>query len=76
MRLQAVPLESGPAEAEPTTPFPFGDNPAQTLFDKRLQSCPLSVRQLTSLLKEAIWYLYGCFHMANHIIVSAQMSMG
>jgi hypothetical protein len=44
MRLQAVALESGPSETELTTPFPFGDNPPQTLFDKRLQSCPLSVR--------------------------------
>lgn len=76
MRLQAVALESGPSETELTTPFAFGDNPAQTLFDKGLQSCPLSVGQLTGFLKEAIWYLYGCFHMSNHIIVSNQMSMG
>lgn len=69
MRLQTVALESGLSKAEPSTPFAFRDNPAETLFDKGFQSCPLLVGQLAGLLKEAIWYLYGCFHMANHIII-------
>ncbi len=67
MRLETVALESGLSQAEPATPFAFRDNPAETLFDKGLESCPLSVSQLASLLKEAIWYLYGCFHMYSHI---------
>jgi hypothetical protein len=51
MGLQAVALESGPAEAESKAPFAFGDDPAQTLFDKRLQRRPLSVSQFACFLK-------------------------
>ncbi len=75
MGLQTAAFEGGLSETEPVTPLTFGDNPAEPLFDKGLQSCPLSMGQLASLLKEAIWYLYGCFHTANHIIMDIQASM-
>ena len=74
MRLQTIALEGGLSETEPLTPFPFGNDPAETLLDKGLQSCSLSVGQLASRLKKAIWYLYGCFHIDNHIALYTKMS--
>ena len=68
MRLQTVALERGLAEAESVTPFAFRDNPAKPLFHQGLQRCPLPMGYLAGLLKKAIRYLYGRFHMANHII--------
>jgi hypothetical protein len=32
------------------------------------------VCQLACLFKNSVWYLYGCFHMANHITVYGCMS--
>ena len=74
MRLQTIALEGGLSETEPLTPFPFGNDPAETLLNKGLQRCSLSVGQLASLLKKAIWYLYGCFHIDNHIALYTKMS--
>lgn len=74
MRLQTVALEGGLSEAEPLTLFPFGNDPTETLLDKGLQRCSLSVGQLASLLKQTIWYLYGCFHIDNHIARYTKMS--
>jgi len=74
VRLQTIALEGGLSETEPLTPFPFGNDPAETLLDKGLQRCSLSVGQLASLLKKAIWYLYGCFHIDSHIILYTKMS--
>jgi hypothetical protein len=72
--LQTVALERGLSETEPLTPFPFGNDPAETLLNKGFQRCSLSVGQLASLLKKAIWYLYGCFHIDNHIARYTKMS--
>ncbi len=75
MRLQTLALESGLSVPESGVPFAFGDNPAESLFDKGLQRRPLAVGQLASLFEEAIRYLYGCFHMENHITPYTKMSM-
>ncbi len=75
MRLQTLALKGGLSETESGAPFAFGDNPAEPLFDKGLQRCPLSVGQLASLFEEAIRYLYGRFHMANRITLYTKMSM-
>jgi len=74
VRLQTVAPERGLSETEPLTPFPFGNDPTETLLDKGLQRCSLSVGQLASRLKKAIWYLYGCFHIDNHITLYTKMS--
>lgn len=75
MSLQTLALESGLSEPESGAPFAFGDNPAESLFDKGLQRRPLAVGQLASLFEEAIGYLYGCFHMGNRITRYTKMSM-
>jgi hypothetical protein len=49
------------------------DNPAETLFDKGLQGSPLSVGHLAGFFKETVWYLYGRFHTANHIIFDSNL---
>jgi hypothetical protein len=46
----------------------------EPLFDKRFQCCLLTLSQLPGLFKKTIWYLYGCLHMANHIISYGMMS--
>ena len=72
--MQTVASERGLSEAEALTPFPFRNDPTETLLNKGLQRCSLSVGQLASLLKKAIWYLYGCFHIDNHIALNTKMS--
>lgn len=37
------------------------------------QGCPVSGGQLR-LLKNTIWYMYGCLHLADHIIIYSEMS--
>ena len=73
-RLQTLALESGPSENETVAPFAFRKNPAEPLFHQGLQGCPISMSQLANLLEEAVRYLYGCFHMADHIILDTQAS--
>ena len=76
MGLQTSSLESGLPEAELTAPCAFGDDPAEALLDEGFQSGPLPVCQLARLLEEAVWYLYGCLHMAKYIGGYAHMSNG
>jgi len=71
MSLQTLAFETGLSETEPAASLTFGNNPAETFDDKSLQCCPLPMGQLPGLLKEGIWYLYGCLHMANHITAYA-----
>lgn len=74
MRLQAFAFERRLSEPESIAAFVLRDNPAETLFDEGLQGSPLPVGDLSGFLKETIWYLYGCLHMANHIIPDSEMS--
>jgi len=74
MRLQTLAPESSLSQAEPAAPFTFGNDAPQTLDHQSLQCRLLPVGQFAGLLKETVWYLYGCFHMANHIIVDIRMS--
>ena len=72
--LQTFPFKRGFSDPEPVSSLMLRNNPPETLFDEGLEGSPLSVGQLTSLFKEAIWYLYGRFHMANHIVADSEMS--
>ena len=74
VRLQPVALESGLPEPEATAALTFRDSPTEALFDNGLHCCSLSVCQLSYLIVKTVWYLYGCFHMANHIILYGKMS--
>jgi hypothetical protein len=68
MSLQSVAFECSLSEPEAVTSLVLRNDPAETLFDKGLHGGPLSVGHLSGFFKEAVWYLYGCLHMANHII--------
>jgi len=57
MGLQTVALESGLSQPEVAPSPAFRDNPAETFFDKGLQSCVFSLGQLASLFKETIGYM-------------------
>jgi hypothetical protein len=67
MGLQALSLEGGLSKPKAAPPFAFGYHFSKSLFNKGFQRCPLSMRQLACLFKEAIWYLYGRLHTANRI---------
>ena len=74
MRLEPVALESGLSEPEAAAALAFRDSSSETLFDNGLHGCLLSVRQLSHFFKKIVWYLYGCLHMVNHIILYGNMS--
>jgi hypothetical protein len=68
MGLQAFSFEGGLSELKPLPPLAFGYDFSKSLFDKRFQRCPLSLRQLACLFEEAVRYLYGRLHTATHIM--------
>jgi hypothetical protein len=72
--LQAFPFECGFSEPESVASLALSNNPAETLFDEGLQGGSLSVGHFAGFLKEAVWYLYGRFHMADHITAHSNMS--
>ena len=74
VRLQPVSLESGLPEAETSAALTFRKGPTETLFDNGFYGSLLSLCQLPHFFVKIIWYLYGCFHMANHIMLYGQMS--
>jgi len=74
VRLQPLAPESGLPKPEATAPLTFGHNPPETIFDDSLHSGVFSLGQLAHFFKKAVWYLYGCLHMANHIIKYGDMS--
>ena len=67
MRLKASPPKSGLAEPEAAALPVLGDNMAEPLFDEGFQGCLFPLRQFARFGKEAVWYLYGCLHIASHI---------
>ena len=74
MRLQPVSLESGLPESETSAALTLRKGPTETLFDNGFYGSLLSLCQLPHFFVKVIWYLYGCFHMANHIILYGKMS--
>ena len=74
VRLQAFALESCLPEPKAASALTFRDNPSEALFDNGLHCCLLSVCQLSHLFKKAVWYLYGCLHTVNRIILYGKMS--
>lgn len=73
MRLQTFSFKSG--FAQPKTfalaAMPLGNNPTKPFLDQGFKSCLLLLGDSARLFKKAIRYLYGCLHMANHIISAA-----
>lgn len=74
MRLQSVSLESGLSESETAAALALRKGPTETLFDNRFYGSLLTLCQLPHFFVKTIWYLYGCLHMANHIILYGKMS--
>ena len=69
VRLQPVALENGLPKPEAAAALTFRDSPTEALFDNGLYCCSLSVCQLSHLIIKTVWYLYGCFHMVDQIIL-------
>jgi len=74
VRLQSFSLESGLTKPEVTAALPLRNNTAETLFDKSLDCRLFALGQFPHLIIKTIRYLYGCFHMANHITSYGMMS--
>ena len=72
--MQTVALESGFPKPESAAALTFRKGPTETLFDNGLHGCLLSVSQLSHFFIKAVWYLYGCLHMGDHIIRYGMMS--
>ena len=74
VRLQPVPLESCLPESETAAALSLRKGPTEALFDNGFYGSLLSLCQLPYFFVKVIWYLYGCFHMANPIILYGKMS--
>jgi hypothetical protein len=76
MGLQAAALERGFAEAKASAPAPtvLSDHPAQPFLDQGSKRRALLPGDLAGLSEKAISNLYGCLHMASHIILSGRLS--
>jgi hypothetical protein len=74
VRLETIAFECSLSELEVTPTLPFRHNLAQALFYDDLHGCALLVGKCSNLFKKAIRYLYGCLHMANHIIAYGKSS--
>ena len=74
VRLQPAAFESGLPEPETAAALTFRDSSTETRFDNGLHCCVLSVCQLSHFFMNTVWYLYGCLHIANHIILYGKMS--
>ena len=74
VRLQAVSLETGLPESETAAALALRKGPTETLFDNSSYGSLFSLCQLPHLFVKGIWYLDGCLHMANHIILYGKMS--
>ena len=64
-----------PAGAGSRRAWVVGKHPPEARFHERPHRDPLPLRHPPRLLEQAVGYLYGCFHMANHIIPDAGMSI-
>jgi hypothetical protein len=74
MRVQAISLEGGLPEPEMAATRTLRQRPAEALFDDSLHGRLLSLCQLPQLFVKTIWYLYGCLHTGNHIVMYWSMS--
>jgi len=74
VRLQPVPLESCLPESETAATLSLRKVSTEALFDNGFYGSLLSLCQLPHFFVETIWYLYGCLHMGNHIILYGKMS--
>jgi hypothetical protein len=74
MRLQSFSLETGLPESERTAVLTFGKGPTETLFDNGFYGSLFSLCELPHFFIKTVWYLYGCLHMANHIILYGKIS--
>jgi hypothetical protein len=72
--LQPLSLESRLSELETIAFLTLRNSPTETLFDNGLHGSLLTLRQLSHFIVKRVRYLYGCLHMANHIIGYGMMS--
>jgi hypothetical protein len=68
VRLQPISLETSLSESETANALAVRKGPTEALFDNGFYGSLLSLCQLPHFFVKIVWYLYGCFHMANHII--------
>jgi hypothetical protein len=70
MMLEALAFEGGLAELESLGPavLVFGHDFPEAFLDQGFQRRFLLSGDLSGLVEQAIWNMYGCFHMADHII--------
>jgi len=72
--LKSFSSERALAELE-LAPLPvFRYDTAKAFFHKGLKGRVFFGGKLAGLFQQAIGYLYGCLHMANHIILYGRMS--
>jgi hypothetical protein len=57
------------------TTAPLRDHAAEALLDQSPEGRALLPGDAAGVLEEAIGNLYGCLHMASHIIISRRLSM-
>jgi hypothetical protein len=76
MRLKTAPFESDPAESKRLAfaASALRDRPAEPFLDQGPKRRALLPRYPAGLPEKAISNLYGCLHIATHIIVFDEMS--
>ena len=74
VRVKSISLECGLPESETASALTLGKGPTETLFNNGFNGSLLSLRQLSHFIVKTIWYLYGCFHIASHIILYGMVS--
>jgi hypothetical protein len=76
MRLQALAFKSGFAQPKilALAAMPLGNNFMKPFLDKGFKGRPFVSGDFARFFEKAVRYLYGCLHMANHIIYCKQMS--
>jgi hypothetical protein len=70
MGLEALAFKGGLAERIPggLSASALRHDFPEALFDQGFQSRFLLLSDLPGLIKQTVWNMYGCLHMANHII--------
>jgi hypothetical protein len=74
VRLEPVSFETGLPESERAASLSLREGPTETLFDNGFYGSLLSMCQPPDFFVKIVWYLYGCLHMGNHIILYGKMS--
>ncbi len=68
MWLQSLAAETRIAKLKVLPATPLCDDAPEALFDEFFKGSPIALRQFARFFEEIVGDLYGCLHMANHII--------